>query len=115
MNMKQQNNKTYIVYKHTSPSNKVYIGITSKDVRQRWYNGFGYQTQLYFFKAIVKYGWVNFKHEILYEGLNEEDAKLKEIELISKYNATDIHYGYNIDSGGDNHLVNKETREKIHI
>ena len=59
MNMKQQNNKTYIVYKHTSPSNKVYIGITSKDVRQRWCNGFGYQTQLYFFRAIVKYGWIN--------------------------------------------------------
>lgn len=115
MNTKQQNNKTYIVYKHTSPSNKVYIGITSKDVRQRWCNGFGYQTQLYFFRAIVKYGWINFKHEILYEGLNEEDAKLKEIELISKYKSTDIHYGYNIDSGGDNHLVDKETKEKIRI
>lgn len=111
MNTKQQDN-TYIVYKHTSPSNKVYIGITGNDIRKRWCNGFGYQTQPFFFRAIVKYGWINFKHEILYEGLSKEEAKYKEIELISKYKATDIHYGYNIDDGGDNHLITKETINK---
>ena len=100
MNTKQQNNKTYIVYKHTSPSNKVYIGITSKDVRQRWCNGFGYQTQLYFFRAIVKYGWINFKHEILFDGLTEEEACAIEVELIAKYKSNDARYGYNKDNGG---------------
>lgn len=110
MNLNMSN---YIVYKHTSPSGKVYIGITSKDPKQRWANGLGYSTQSYFFRAIVKYGWINFKHEILLEGLTEEEAKRKEIELIAQYKSTDIHFGYNIDFGGDSHIVSKETRTKI--
>jgi hypothetical protein len=60
---------TYIVYKHTSPNNKVYIGITKKKPNDRWASGFGYEHQIYFFRAIVKYGWDNFKHEILYTNL----------------------------------------------
>lgn len=32
----------YIVYKHTTPCGKVYIGITSKTPSQRWQNGKGY-------------------------------------------------------------------------
>lgn len=103
----------YIVYKHTSPSGKVYIGITSKSPQERWVNGFGYSTQRYFFRAIVKYGWINFKHEILFEGLTLDEAKSKEIQLIEQYKSTDIHFGYNIDLGGDSHVVSKETREAI--
>ena len=38
MNMKQQDNKTYIVYKHTSPNNKIYIGISKNDPKYRWLN-----------------------------------------------------------------------------
>ena len=47
---------TYCVYKHTSPSNKVYIGITKRNPLTRWNAGFGYKTQVYFWRAIVKYG-----------------------------------------------------------
>ena len=32
----------WTVYKHTSPSNKVYIGITSREPKLRWDNGNGY-------------------------------------------------------------------------
>ena len=49
----------YCVYKHTTPNNKVYIGITCKDPNSRWRNGEGYATQKYFYKAIKKYGWDN--------------------------------------------------------
>ena len=28
--------RTYLVYKHTSPSNKVYLGITSINPSKRW-------------------------------------------------------------------------------
>ena len=36
--------KTYCVYKHTSPSGKVYIGMTCKDPpEKRWSNGNGYK------------------------------------------------------------------------
>ena len=69
----------YIVYKHTSPSGKVYIGITGRTVKERWgKNGNGYKYCPYFYRAIKKYGWDNIKHEILYEGLTEDERSPKE-------------------------------------
>lgn len=79
----------YKVYIHISPSNKVYIGITKQNPVKRWRNGLGYKNNIYFYRSILKYGWNNFKHQILYDNLSLEDAKLKEIELICKYNSTD--------------------------
>ena len=40
MSLKLSN--SYIVYRHTSPSGKVYIGITSYKAEIRWNNGKGY-------------------------------------------------------------------------
>lgn len=57
----------YIVYRHTSPSGKVYIGITSRQPEQRWLNGNGYKDSPKFYNAIKKYGWDNFNHEILFQ------------------------------------------------
>lgn len=34
---------SYVVYKRTSPSKKVYIGITSNAPEKRWKNGKGYE------------------------------------------------------------------------
>lgn len=102
----------YKVYKHTCPNGKVYIGITRQNPLTRWAGGFGYQTQVYFWRAIVKYGWVNIKHEILYENLSEKEAKEIEIRLIKEYNAQDINCGYNVDLGYD-HFHSKECREKV--
>lgn len=68
----------YIVYRHTSPNGKVYIGITSRKPEQRWKNVNGYKDSPKFYNAIKKYGWDNFKHEILFDGLNEITAKLIE-------------------------------------
>ena len=49
----------FTVYMHRTPSYKVYIGITSKSTISRWgRNGEGYSTQLYFWKAIKKYGLI---------------------------------------------------------
>ena len=92
---------SYIVYKHTFPSSKVYIGITKFDPKYRWLNnGRGYKTQTTFFNAIIKYGWINFKHEILYKNLSEEQALDKEEELIQQYKSYDRRYGYNISLRG---------------
>lgn len=91
----------YIVYIHISPSEKVYIGITAFDPKYRWLNnGRGYKNQTVFFNAIIKYGWINFKHEILYEGLTKEEALDKEEELIRKYKSYDRRYGYNVSLRG---------------
>ena len=93
--------KQWSVYKHTSPNNKVYIGITSQRPSHRWQNGQGYHTQRYFWRAIQKYGWDNFTHEILFTGLSEKDAKEKEIELIAFYQSWHPNFGYNVSLGGD--------------
>lgn len=92
----------YFLYKHTNLiNNKVYIGITKQKPNRRWHNGAGYKNNKYFHNAIQKYGWENFKHEILFENLNFEEANKKEIELIKKYDSTNREKGYNIHTGGD--------------
>ena len=42
----------YIVYKHTAPNGKVYIGITKKAPNDRWASGFGYETQIYVIRLL---------------------------------------------------------------
>lgn len=44
----------------------------------------GYISSPYFFGAIVKYGWINIQHEILFSDL-EEEAKETEKRLIRIY------------------------------
>lgn len=64
-----------------------------------WRNGGkNYFSSIKFFRAIQKYGWENFTHEILYENLNKEAANKIERDLIRKYDS--INNGYNIQEGG---------------
>lgn len=105
----------YYVYMHTSPSNKRYIGIT-QNCDKRWRNGIGYYKNKYFYSSIQKYGWDNFKHEILFEGLTKEEAEAKEIELIAYYKSNQREYGYNHAQGGSvnsGYKLSKETRLKL--
>lgn len=107
-------NNCYTVYKHISPSNKVYIGITSRKPELRWRKGNGYYNNKHFYNAIQKYGWDNFKHEILFENLSKEEAEQKEIELIDYYNSTNTLFGYNHDNGGHCSITaTEETKRKI--
>lgn len=92
---------SFTVYKHTSPSGKIYVGITSQRLEARWRGGLGYSHNPLFMNAIVKYGWDNFTHEILFTGLTQKEACAKEIELIAKYKSNDRAYGYNMTTGGD--------------
>ena len=104
----------YTVYRHTSPSSKVYIGITYQKPERRWSNGNGYKDSPKFYNAIQKYGWNNFKHEILYSGLNEISAKMIEEDLIYYYKSLNI--SYNISAGGDGSrgvIMSEETRLKM--
>lgn len=96
---------TFILYKHTCPNNKCYIGITSyKNPNQRWRNGLGYynDNELIHTKwgnAIIKYGWDNIKHEILYKNLNKEEACELEKKYIKYYK--ELGLSYNLTDGGD--------------
>ena len=89
----------FVVYKHTSPSGKVYIGQTN-NYKKRCTPG-NYKSSPYFYHAIQKYGWDNFTHEILEKNLSQEQANQYEIQYIKEYNATNSEYGYNISEGGD--------------
>lgn len=89
------------VYVHTNKLNcKRYVGITSQKPEYRWNGGKAYKQSPHFWAAIQKYGWDGFTHEILYDKLSEDEAKSKEIELISLWNTQDSRYGYNVSSGG---------------
>lgn len=101
----------YVVYKHISPSEKVYIGITKQNPKNRWKTGSGYGTRNRMARAIKKYGWDNFKHEILFENLTKEEACQKEIELIAEYKSNNPEFGYNITNGGEGYNGVKHTQE----
>jgi group I intron endonuclease len=122
----------YCVYCHTNKlNNKKYIGITSQIPENRWRNGKGYINNEYFYRAIEKYGWHNFSHEILYTGLSKEEAENLEIKLIAEYKTTNNEFGYNIEAGGNStekftdnirkkisqslkgHVCSDETKKKI--
>lgn len=110
--------KIWSVYCHTNKiNNKKYIGITSTNPEYRWRNGNGYKTNTYFYKAIIKYKWDGFNHEILYINLTKEEAFKKEIELIKFYKTTISEFGYNISFGGTAPMFglkhSKETKLKM--
>ena len=107
--------KKYCVYMHTCPNGKVYIGITSQTPSKRWSRGSGYVKNDHFYKAILKYGWDNINHEILFDSLSETEACEKEVELIAMYDSTNPAYGYNNSLGGEHSSPTKSTREKISI
>lgn len=104
----------YCVYKHTTPTGKVYIGITSKPAEKRWLNGRGYARNEHFWNAIQKYGWGNIKHEILLSGLTETEACEKEQEFIATYGSHDPRKGYNLTTGGEAGTKHtEESRRKL--
>lgn len=104
----------YTVYRHVCPNGKMYIGITCKKPEVRWNKGIGYKKQDYFYKAILKYGWNNIKHEILLENLSKKEAEEAEIKLIKKYKSNIREFGYNISNGGNTKGTHsKETKRKI--
>lgn len=96
-----ENLKTWCVYCHTNKVNgKKYIGITGQEPTRRWQNGNHYDTQPYFWRAIQKYGWGGFQHEILYTDLSKENAEQLEVDLIKKHQTQDPNKGYNSADGG---------------
>lgn len=109
----------YIVYKHTAPNGKVYIGQTKKTTQDRWKaNGKGYTCHQHgwFWKAIEKYGWENIKHEVLKDDLSKEAADFYEKYYISLYKSTDKRYGYNCQTGGSrDYRYNEESKKNISV
>lgn len=107
-------NGTYCVYVHTNKINgKMYVGQTRQRPDKRWMNGLGYKLCTLFWKAIKKYGWDNFEHEIIASNLTLEEANHFEELIIRHLHTTDPEYGYNLRSGGENNYLSEETKKKI--
>lgn len=109
--------KIYCVYCHLNKINgHRYIGITGElDPSKRWgINGIRYKNNTRFYRAIEKYGWNNFEHIILEDGLTQIEAEELEQYYIKLYN-TITPYGYNLTYGGEhNKQISEETRKKLH-
>lgn len=102
---------------HISPNEKVYVGITSKfPASLRWGNrGEYYSENIYFSRAISKYGWNNFQHIILADNLEESDAKLLEVYYIKLFRSNEGKFGYNLTSGGEHNYPNDVVRKKLSV
>lgn len=95
------------IYKWTSPSGKVYIGLAN-DLKRRkkefLTNPFNYVYTTYnsaIDNARRKYpDFTQWKYEVL-EYCDKKDLSRLEIEYIAKYNSTDKEIGYNLTIGGD--------------
>ena len=93
--------KTYHIYRliNTADGNKSYIGLTSqKDPSKRW-NKCQYRGRL-IKMAIEKFGWENFKHEILAETTHIHAANKLEQDFIKQFDTLNPDHGYNSQKGG---------------
>ena len=86
---------------HTSPCNKYYVGITDQEPEKYWRNGKVYENNIYFADAIKKYGWCNFRHEIMTDDITEEEAKKCRNFIIEKLQSNNFMYGYNVATDED--------------
>ena len=97
---------------------KSYIGQTINELEIRWQNGLGYTSgNTKFSRAIKKYGWNNFHHDVIkiVECETKEELKkvlnLLEEEYIETYDS--FYNGYNMTTGGDSRMLDEETKNKI--
>lgn len=102
-----------IVYRTINIINgKSYIGRTCSSLKERksqhFYDTYKLNKNRIINKAFRKYGWGNFKWEILEYCMNEEDLNEREIYYIKKYKTFIVEkeiivskYGYNMSEGGE--------------
>lgn len=103
----------WIIYIHTNKKNgKSYIGQTKQTLNRRWRNGAGYtrySKDAHFARAINKYGWDQFIHEILEDKITTQDkANERETFWIRFYDS--VKNGYNEDYGGNVREWSEERR-----
>ena len=107
-------NDTYCVYIHINKINgKMYVGQTCVKPEKRWNNGNGYKQCSYFYRAIQKYGWDNFEHEIIASNLTKDEADNFERLLINKLDLLNINKGYNLQDGGSHGRPSKISKVNI--
>lgn len=110
----------YLVYEHVNKiTKKRYIGCTSKKtlIERTRKDGSAYKDNKKFWEDIVKYGWDNFEHNILYYGKTQEEAYELEKQLIAKYDTVNNGYNRVISHGGavKGRKYTKQRNDKLRI
>lgn len=93
-----------IIYKYTSPSNKVYIGQTIHE-HARYMRHKRIEGDNKFHRAIKKYGFENFIYEVIFIIENDNRKRVKEkLDYMERYyirKHNSYNKGYNSTEGGD--------------
>ena len=98
-----------IIYKcHNIINNKVYIGQTTRNIKQRIKEHFNHAPNAHFKNAIDKYSSNNFRWNVIDTANSFNELNFKEIFYISCYNSANRKYGYNISAGGNNPILRGE-------
>ena len=100
-----------IIYKYTGPTGKCYIGQTTRPASRKSEHK-NAKDNTYFHKAIRKYGFDNFKYEVLYEfdlpaSMLKSTLDIMEIRMIEEHNAE-----YNLTKGGGGTIGYKQSEEQ---
>lgn len=108
-----------IIYKITNQLNdKVYIGQTIRSFKTRIYahKKQAIERRLPIQRAIYKYGFENFKFEILCECINQNDLDNMEIFYIWAHGSTNPELGYNLENGGNkSSKITDEIRHRMSL
>jgi len=107
-----------VIYLFSFPNGKYYIGRTKNNFEQRLVEHKTrvtkkYQHPLYY--AFNKYGWDNVKKEVLESVDTQEQAILRELFYIEKYDSLNNGYNLTINTqiGGDNWEGRRDTPEYL--
>lgn len=106
-----------IIYMHTSPSGKSYIGQSINSLEERWKSHISSASagrKSRFNNAIRKYGPENFKSVVLEE---VDNTKLNEREIFYIQYFDTYYNGYNATFGGDScgHKLSKDAKQKMSV
>lgn len=105
-----------LIYKITNTiTGKVYIGFTSRTLKERWDDHIyaSKKKNYYFYNSINKYGPENFELIELEKCASIEELKEKEKIWIAIYNSANRKFGYNSTLGGEGQKANEETKKKL--
>lgn len=93
---------------------KVYIGQTVQKLQRRIDHHLqdAKKDNLYFHKAIIKYGKDNFKWSILEDNIQIDILDEKEMYYISKYESNISEKGYNLTNGGRDAIISSKLKEE---
>jgi group I intron endonuclease len=104
-----------VVYMYTSPFGKKYIGQTWNETLRRNSHSIAPGGCAAFHSAIRKYGYENFKYEVLYKGIKTQEMmdQLEKQEII-KHNTISPN-GYNLSEGGSTGKFCDESCKKMSV